>query len=778
MMRNAGNSYQLLVISCQPEVTWENFRAGLARSLVATLLALFVACQVDQHLDTAESNNARPKIASARIGFTTNAVVETTPVQRSFYKLGFWTPVRVDVSGAGTSSTLSVEVTVVDSDGVPTTAVTPLPSSSSADGVRTAVVYTMVGRIGNPIRISLLDEENEVDSLALQPDTKGDPKAAVLPIAATSEMIVSLGTTPFGLRDAFGDRSSSSGQPGRKLIELESITELPTEWFGYSAVDALVIAAGDGKLVTELAADKAKFAAIKRWIELGGRLVVFCGAENANELLGTGGPLASLAPGKLAEVVRLPEAGPLERFANVIAPIAGAEIDVLRLTDVDGNIEAYWRSTDLPLVVRTPRGFGEVTFVGVELNRPPLATWTARTAFLRAVLRPYIADTQGNDYTQRLMTSGYNDLSGALRQQLGRSFSLVVPIGFPIVTGLVIAYLLFLGPLDYLVVIRWFRRPLVAWITFPILIAAFSLLAIAIANWSKGSSNTRVNQLQLVDFDMLSGQMRGTYWGALYSPAANQFDLAMKVPPAGGSTASEPEMLFSWWGLPGLGIGGMQTGGADLGIVRDAYRFGPDRDSLDGVPVLSSATKSLFARWNGPNSAKIDSALLDEEGLVGGSITNQTGVTLRNVRLLYGSWGYRLGTLNDGQHIEVSEQLSPRSTKTIVTRDALGQSGATVGEEARVFSADQAAAKDILNLMMFYDVAGGYSFAHLPNRFQAFCDMSRQLELGRAVLVCEAATAGAEMTGDETGQPVGDAKLSTGTVIFRFILPVKKAAAQ
>lgn len=767
MMRTADKSCQLLAISYQLEVEWGISRAGLVRSLMAALFVIFVACQIVQRIEAAEAGDAPAKIASVRIGL------------KDHYKLGFWTPVRVAVSGAGTSSTLSVEVTVVDSDGVPTTAAAPLPPSNSADGVRTAVVYTMVGRIGNPIRISLLGEEQELDSLELRPDTKGDPKAAVVPIAATSELIVSLGTTPFGLRDAFGDRSSGGGQTGRKLIELDSIADLPTEWFGYSAVDAFVIAAGDGKLVKDLAADRPKFAAILRWIELGGRLVIFCGAENASELLGATGPLESLAPGKLAEVVRLPEAGPLERFANVMdAPIAGAEIDVPRLTDVDGNIEAYWRSTDLPLVVRTPRGFGEVTFVGVELNRPPLATWTARTAFLRAVLKPYVADTSGNDASQRLMTSGYNDLSGALRQQLGRSFSLVVPIGFPIITSLVIAYLLFLGPLDYLVVIRWLRRPLVAWITFPILVAAFSLLAIAIANWSKGSPNTRVNLLQLVDFDMISGQMRGTYWGALYSPAANQFDLAMKVPPVGGSAASEPEMLFSWWGLPGLGVGGMQTGGTDLGIVRDAYRFGPDRDSLDGVPVLSSATKSLFARWNGPNSAKIDSALTDEEGLVVGSITNQTGVTLRNVRLLYGSWGYRLGTLNDGQHIEVSDQLSPRSTKTIVTRDALGQSGATIGDEARVFSAEQAAATDILNLMMFYDVAGGYSFAHLPNRFQAFCDMSRQLELGRAVLVGEAAAAGAEMADGETGQPVGDAKLSTGSVIYRFILPVKKAAAQ
>ena len=150
-MRTADKSCQLLAISYQLEVEWGISRAGLVRSLMAALFVIFVACQIVQRIEAAEAGDAPAKIASVRIGL------------KDHYKLGFWTPVRVAVSGAGTSSTLSVEVTVVDSDGVPTTAAAPLPPSNSADGVRTAVVYTMVGRIGNPIRISLLGEEQELD---------------------------------------------------------------------------------------------------------------------------------------------------------------------------------------------------------------------------------------------------------------------------------------------------------------------------------------------------------------------------------------------------------------------------------------------------------------------------------------------------------------------------------------------------------------------------------------------------------------------------------------
>ena len=144
-------------------------------------------------------------------------------------------------------------------------------------------------------------------------------------------------------------------------------------------------------------------------------------------MLGEGGPLASLLPGKLAEVVRLPETGPLEHFAESVAPIAGADADltVPRLTDVEGNIEVYAgrRPTDLPLVVRSPRGLGEVAFAGVDFSEPPLADWPGRTAFLQALLRPYLAERRGERFVATARHARVTTiLSGALRQQLGRSF--------------------------------------------------------------------------------------------------------------------------------------------------------------------------------------------------------------------------------------------------------------------------------------------------------------------------------------------------------------------
>ena len=65
----------------------------------------------------------------------------------------------------------------------------------------------------------------------------------------------------------------------------------------------------------------------------------------------------------------------------------------------------------------------------------------------------------------------------------------------------------------------------------------------------------------------------------------------------------------------------------------------------------------------------------------------------------------------------------------------------------------------------------------MPNRYQAYCDLSRTLELGRAILVADAAGPVAQLVDDATGAAVGD-KQDESTVVYRFVLPVKRRVAE
>ena len=99
-------------------------------------------------------------------------------------------------------------------------------------------------------------------------------------------------------------------------------------------------------------------------------------------------PLAEFVPGRITELVRLPQTQALETFAGSGDAISqsGAQqnIPLPRLVDVRGRVELFGRGTDLPIVVRAARGLGELVFVGLDLTESPFAEWNGRRAFLQA----------------------------------------------------------------------------------------------------------------------------------------------------------------------------------------------------------------------------------------------------------------------------------------------------------------------------------------------------------------------------------------------------------
>ena len=81
---------------------------------------------------------------------------------------------------------------------------------------------------------------------------------------------------------------------------------------------------------------------------------------------------------------------------------------------------------------------------------------------------------------------------------------------------------------------------------------------------------------------------------------------------------------------------------------------------------------------------------------------------------------------------------------------------------------------ELLNVMMFYEAAGGSGFAGLPFRYQAHIDLSRQLTLGRAVLVAEVDGPTSRLHLGESLNPAGADSHIDSRTIFRFVLPVER----
>ncbi len=198
-------------------------------------------------------------------------------------------------------------------------------------------------------------------------------------------------------------------------------------------------------------------------------------------------------------------------------------------------------------------------FVALDLDRPPLSTWTARQQLIGKLLaQPKVAIKEvGGDVVGQVTRLGYSDLAGQLHSALDQ-FTGVQFVPFWAVAALVVLYILCIGPGDYFFLKKVVRRMELTWVTFPLVVLAFSAGAYGLAHWLKGSE-LRLNQVDLVDLDVDSRLVRGTTWSTIYSPQIETYDLSLQPRPGAIAATDKPEVLLSWSGLPG-GLGG--AGGA------------------------------------------------------------------------------------------------------------------------------------------------------------------------------------------------------------------------
>src|SRR5207253_2806784 len=116
-----------------------------------SLATLFAALSWATGVSAAPNTNAGAAITAIDVGMN------------GYFKVGCWTTIRVDTAGVEGLKNPRVEVTVPDSDGVPTTVSASLSGGPSGGGSRSILMYTKVGRVGSLIQIALVDGDTRVD---------------------------------------------------------------------------------------------------------------------------------------------------------------------------------------------------------------------------------------------------------------------------------------------------------------------------------------------------------------------------------------------------------------------------------------------------------------------------------------------------------------------------------------------------------------------------------------------------------------------------------------
>ena len=630
-----------------------------------------------------------------------------------FYKNGCWTPIFLGFNADDTS----VTVRTVDSDGTPTT--------FHGTG---KTVYVKLGRATAPLTVEI-----GVAQKTLTPSgnpTKQNQAATFRfsePIPNERPLYLIVGKDDIGLQAAIAELSLREDRRPL-LVKVDSFAALPDRWFGYEAVDMVVLTTTEPEQFEGLTAKSPQTTALDEWVKLGGQLFFCAGKDSGPFLESEAGPLRPFLPGKFNRMTELRKGTPLEQFVGSKRPIfmnGTPDAPFLRMphfTEPRGI--PFVEDGDLPLVLRCAHGFGTITYFGGDLSNKPLGNWRDRSQLVRNILQWNEERKSAVQASQSLIQLGYNDISGQIRSALDK-FEGVSIVPFSIVLILLGVYLLVVGLGDWFIVHKVLKRPILTWVTFPLWIVLFSALAYWLAAPGR-PDRVMVNELDVLDIDGDVG--RYSSWANIYSPRDDYYSLQLTV-------MLPEDSVFAWNGLPGSGLGGMAPKTVSPTVWRSgSTHFADTPAQLEDVPIQVRSTKSFFGQnWELKNDGSTNrTPLIDEEGIPIGTLVNPLDETLEDCLLVYGRWIQKLGTLKPEEKVEVGIR-----TERTQLRDVLIPKGALelTNRKLASYNAQSTDLDYIVRVMTLFNAVGGFESVGLNNAFQRSLDMSHLLTVDRAILI-------------------------------------------
>ena len=517
------------------------------------------------------------------------------------------------------------------------------------------------------------------------------------------------------------------------------------------------------------------------WIE-GGTLILSA-ASNADRLLSENGRLARFCPGNFVGLGECNNSSRLETFCDSqeqLLPSKDESIPIVQIEDVRGTVlvDNSNAKNRKPLIVKTAYGMGKVIFVTFDLDSQKTTEWIGFPKLIENLISGARTERETTSSTTSRGSSvshfGYKDLIGQLRVPLDR-FRDVQFVKFAMIALLIGLYILCIGPGDYFLLHKLFKKMELTWITFPLVSLIFCGLAIGISRATRPDT-IKINQLEIIDIDTINGEVRGSVWGNLYSPTGQTCSIGLvKSHQLGFEIDSN---LITWHGLPGNGVGGMTTT-ANPGLLKTKYeqsfKIGENGQTLnteiEDLPLQVSSTKPIFATWWASIEPESRVQLNRDPRLtqLRGRVNYKLPFKLKNCRLIFENWAYVLeNPLNPGDTFDVQTGTTEKSLRSILTRKVkLKKSDRS---ENSPWDPTDIRVNRIADIMMFYQASGGMAYTNLSHQYHSFTDMTDQLNLHRAILVGEVDEPGAilKVNGKSTL-----AQYDQTTTVVRILLEVQ-----
>lgn len=696
--------------------------------------------------------------------------------------LGHWVPVRFRV--AADSEWHQVALTTVDGSGARHTYRYDLPDvrlgqsrssqsgtgqSGTGSGDNQYEVYVRFGRRsgGLQIRLSGSGESTAIWRLdQAELDERVEFQASIRPL------VLSIGSVDVAAALGINAVSHRSDEDFI-AIRIQSLERLPVASLGYDGIRKILLAVDEFRWSAGDYPDQ--IGALQEWLQMGGELIVSAG-EAGEELLGQSGPMQSLVKVPVTGSLPLENTGRIEYFVSQmdpLVPVGGQPLTISRVAA--GDMHVLLAAAEGPLVYSAASGFGRVVFCAFDLTDPRVSQWAGYRTLLSKLsgIEPHRADEKRlRDRSGRVTHIGFEDISGQLRASLDQ-FSNVGKISFTQVAVLVGVFILLIGPVDYFVLRKIGMRMEWTWLTFSLIIIGFSALSVLLYRSVK-PKEVQVNQVNLIELDSDSGLARGATWCHLFEPSSRRRAFALTVPEA---YASDLRMQWlSWQGLPGSGLGGMQTaaGLTSSGEYTQTMQKTPQKveGSIQSLALQPGSTTSLTGRWFGSSTLSVDSRLSERNRQLVGTFTNPFDFKLRRAVVFYRDTVYVLEQAVDpGETIDIFSGSRARNIQIYYTTER----NAKEIDEKKRWDVSSFNIQEIMELAMMFRAADGAAYTRLTSQYLDGIDASHLLETNRALLVASTDQLLQELEIDGRQTP---SELDKSFNFVRVIMPVEPGNLQ
>ena len=540
-----------------------------------------------------------------------------------------WFPVRVTLMSTETiDGELLLDDGQADGDRLSTTI------TLARGARRTTVLYGRARNANYTVRLMVNGAELANQSVSVR-------------VLADEDRLVVISSDPGDGFNFLGDLRTPSG--GKTYIAQMPVAQLPDRLASMSSVDTWIVNNVDTALLSE-----SQKQTVRAWVVTGGQFIVSGGPGGRLTVNG----IPDLAPARILNVndTAANVLDGLLTFANSVRPVNLTPISTtgtvplagLQLTTNDAQVLVG--SPDTPLIVRRRVGRGLVDQLAFDAALAPLRDWPDRASAFSALFdgRVSIPMNVGFMHGEQSATVAARSLPAA-----------ALP-SFLLVALFLLAYVLTIGPVNYLV-LKQLNRYSWAWLTIPVCTVVFTGVGLIIGFGLRGSG-PQLHRLSVAfgDVSLTDGAAQSVI--GLFSPRRQTLDLDIghALPDSvrenpGPTTPALPLRLRE----------------AEPNVIRD-------------VTVNSSVTRAFYA-FGETTLPKIAAELkisfthaISEGPRIEGVITNVGGARLSDcVLLANGDQQVFAQSFSPGDKLTVGLQLKERRNRAILypASDRLPQNG-------------------------------------------------------------------------------------------------------